>query len=268
MSDDDSISSSHSDNSSIKPGCEHYITRCKVICPKCDNPYYCRFCHDNVENAYDLPLNKQHEIDRHAIKEVICDECNTRQPASNECITCKIQFSAYFCSICNLYDDNGITKQIYHCDKCGICRVGNGLEYYHCDGCGTCINAMMKDTHKCTSVTDEVCPICNDLFFTTRQSLFKLTCGHWIHTNCFKEMLNHGNFTCPFCSKLMVDLTEYYAFLDEHIKTTPMPEEYTDKQVNILCNECLMTSAVPFHFYGLRCLSCGSYNTKQVTSKN
>jgi RING finger/CHY zinc finger protein 1 len=66
----------------------------------------------------------------------------------------------------------------------------------------------------------------------------------------------------------MVDLTEYYEILDEHIKTTGMPEEYADKQVDILCNECLTTSNVPLHFYGLKCPNCGSYNTKQVLSKN
>ena len=248
-----------------KPGCEHYITRCKIICPKCDKDYYCRFCHDDIENSFNLPLNQQHQIDRHSIKEIICDECKTKQYISNECINCKIKFAEYFCDKCNLYDDNGLTKQIYHCDKCNICRIGNGQQYYHCDGCATCINILMKDTHKCADVTDEVCPICNELFFTTRHTLIKLNCGHWIHKNCFVEMLNHNNFTCPFCSKLMVDLTQYYNIIDGHIKETPMPEEYANKHVNILCNECLKTNNVLFPFYGLKCPDCESYNTKQIT---
>ena len=245
------------------PGCEHYVTRCKLICPTCDNHYYCRFCHDLTENAFDLPPNKQHIIDRHAITEVLCTNCNTRQPASNECQTCKIQFASYFCNICNLYDDNG-TKQIYHCDKCNICRVSNGQSYYHCDGCNTCIAVALKDQHKCADVTNEVCPICDDMLFTTRNSIFKLNCGHWIHTKCFQDMLTHGNITCPFCSKLMVDLTEHYNIIDEYVTTTPMPNEYV-KTVSILCNECVKVNEVNYHFYGLKCPDCGTYNTKQIS---
>lgn len=28
----------------------------------------------------------------------------------------------YFCSVCNLFDNQGQQKQIFHCDGCGICR--------------------------------------------------------------------------------------------------------------------------------------------------
>lgn len=29
---------------------------------------------------------------------------------------------AYFCKVCNLFDDGGIDKKFFHCDECGICR--------------------------------------------------------------------------------------------------------------------------------------------------
>jgi len=245
-------------------GCEHYKRKCKLVCPKCDNVYQCRFCHDDVENYYEKPLEEQHEIDRYAIEQIICSICDTKQPVSNKCQNCEIDFSLYFCNKCNLFDDDGINKGIYHCDKCNMCRVSHGQEFYHCDGCNTCVNALGKDTHECMDLKDEMCPVCSELFFTTRSDIFKLKCKHWIHNKCFQGMLMHNNFTCPFCSKLMVDLSDYYQILDQQIENTPMPEEYDGKMTDIMCNECLETNEILIHFYGLKCPSCGSYNTKQV----
>ncbi|KAF1328793.1 hypothetical protein FI667_g6559, partial [Globisporangium splendens] len=46
-------------------------------------------------------------------------------PVSNECINgkCKTVFGRYFCVTCKFFDDDP-TKDIYHCDKCRICRIG------------------------------------------------------------------------------------------------------------------------------------------------
>ena len=73
-----------------------------------------------------------------------------------------------FCSKCILYD-NDQTKDIYHCDKCGICRLGLGLEkdYFHCDTCNTCLSIDLKGHHKCLSdVTHSNCCICNEDLFS------------------------------------------------------------------------------------------------------
>jgi hypothetical protein len=36
-------------------------------------------------------------------------------------------------------------------------------------------------------------------------------------------------------------------------------------KVNVLCNECLhKTMDAPFHFYGIKCEKCGTFNTKKI----
>ena len=48
------------------------------------------------------------------------------------------------------------------------------------------------------------------------------------------------------------------------VSLTPMPEEYRDYKVDILCKDCHEESTVKFHVVGLKCLNCGSYNTCRV----
>lgn len=47
--------------------------------------------------------------------------------------------------------------------------------------------------------------------------------------------------------------------------TEHMPQELRDKKVDVLCNECLFkTKDASFHFMGVKCGSCGSFNTKMM----
>jgi RING finger/CHY zinc finger protein 1 len=41
-----------------------------------------------------------------------------------------------------------------------------------------------------------------------------------------------------------------------------MPDEYKDKKVKILCNDCQERSEVTFHVLGAKCTKCHSYNTR------
>jgi len=56
-------------------------------------------------------------------------------------------------------------------------------------------------------------------------------------------------------------MTDFWHELDEEIANTPMPEEYRNILVWILCKDCHQVSETPFHVIGLRCAMCGSYNT-------
>jgi RING finger/CHY zinc finger protein 1 len=56
-------------------------------------------------------------------------------------------------------------------------------------------------------------------------------------------------------------MTETWQRLDHEVATTPMPSEYKDFKVQILCKDCHKESKVNFHVIGLKCQSCGSYNT-------
>ncbi len=87
-----------------RPNCTHYVRKCTVVSPCCGATFGCRICHDDcpvlppkvnnkVPRRYprsaSLPSSfttmdtscedTHHNIDRFAIKEVICRECFTKQ---------------------------------------------------------------------------------------------------------------------------------------------------------------------------------------------
>mmetsp|Transcript_23708 Transcript_23708/g.29430 ORF Transcript_23708/g.29430 Transcript_23708/m.29430 type:complete len:103 (+) Transcript_23708:519-827(+) len=94
---------------------------------------------------------KNHRLDRHKVTHVKCLRCQAEQVKGKTCTSCHKDFSKYFCSVCSLYDDKGAEKKIFHCDKCGICRVGGRENFYHCDACECCLATHMKDNHNCVS---------------------------------------------------------------------------------------------------------------------
>jgi len=61
-----------------------------------------------------------------------------------------------------------------------------------------------------------------------------------------------------------MDMTDQFRLLDHEIERQPMPRPYSSWTANISCNDCYAKSTVPFHFLGLCCPSCGSYNTVQT----
>ena len=67
--------------------------------------------------------------------------------STNICMSCGVKFADYHCSKCNLWMD--LSKKPFHCDKCGICRVGGKDNFSHCDQCCMCISVSVIDTHNC-----------------------------------------------------------------------------------------------------------------------
>ena len=109
-------------------GCKHYMRGAKIQAECCGEWFTCRMCHDETE---------QHKITRYATKTMMCMHCLTAQPSAQDCINCGTMLGGtYYCDICKLWDSNP-DRSIYHCDKCGLCRVGRGLgeDYFHCDNC-------------------------------------------------------------------------------------------------------------------------------------
>lgn len=105
-------------------GCAHYKRNVKLQCSTCHRWYTCRFCHDEKED---------HMLIRKETKNMLCMLCGCPQPAGDVCIDCGETTAWYYCDICKLWD-NDSEKNIYHCNDCGICRVGRGLgkDFYHC----------------------------------------------------------------------------------------------------------------------------------------
>ena len=116
-----------SDDAPRPLGCLHYKRNIKLQCSACDRWYTCRFCHDEAED---------HSLNRRKTRNMLCMFCGFAQPASGRCVNCNVQSARYYCDVCKLWDDDP-AKSIYHCNDCGICRVGQGpgKDFYHCKVC-------------------------------------------------------------------------------------------------------------------------------------
>ncbi|KAL5473154.1 hypothetical protein EMCRGX_G027602 [Ephydatia muelleri] len=233
--------------------CEHYSRGCSLVSPCCGKVYPCRFCHNDNEPT--------HEFNRFAVSEVVCRNCKTRQPTVECCVNCGIKFGQYFCSICRLYDD--ADKGQFHCEKCGLCRVGGKSNYFHCNKCGLCLPISMEAKHACRAEASKAnCPICMEDIHTSRHPAHIPRCGHLLHTHCLKSLQEARRYQCPLCLKSLFDVD--WSSLDEDIRNTPLPYHLRNFMVQVSCHDCQTKSDTAFHFIGLKCTSCGSYNTVRL----
>ena len=121
-------------------GCQHYMRNVKLQCFTCKKWYTCRFCHDAVED---------HHLIRRDTEYMLCMLCGHPQPSAQNCRQCGEQSAQYYCEICKLWD-NDSKKSIYHCNDCGICRIGQGLgkDFFHCKVCHHCFQVRSPgDAH-------------------------------------------------------------------------------------------------------------------------
>ncbi len=237
-------------------GCVHYMRNIKMQCNTCEGWYTCRLCHDEVEN---------HTLPRRETKHMLCMLCGTPQAVGQSCKKCQVQASHYYCGICRLWN-NDPEKSVYHCDDCGICRLGEGLgkDFFHCNTCAACMSISAESTHKCIErSTKSDCPICGEFMFTSNKAVAFMRCGHSIHEACFAAWCN-TSYKCPICSKSIANMESQFRRLDRHIEEQPMPEEYCENRAYIFCNDCNSRSVTRYHWLGLKCTICESYNTAQL----
>ena len=84
-------------------------------------------------------------------------------------------------------------KEPFHCDKCGFCRVGGRDNYIHCDKCSMCIEktAFEKNGHMCLKDNfNDVCSICYEDMYSSRQACRILKCGHPFHEHCIQAWMS------------------------------------------------------------------------------
>lgn len=62
----------------------------------------------------------------------------------------------------------------------------------------------------------------------------------------------------------MIDMKKLWDYLDAEVENSPMPKEYENYFVDILCKDCHKESNIPYHVVGLKCAHCGAYNTCQT----
>ena len=186
-------------NISDMNNCPHYKRACQVLANCCNKWVDCRLCHNDQY--------QDHEIDRFKITTMRCNHCSTEQPCNKECIECNQQMADYFCKVCNLFDDDGAKKKIFHCDDCGICRVGGREAVFHCDTCGGCYANALKGNHKCiANVVHQECTICLEPMFASLDGMRVMSCGHALHLSCAMKAVQHSHFNCPICRAPMYQL--------------------------------------------------------------
>lgn len=88
------------------------------------------------------------------------------------------------------------------------------------------------------NVSHANCPVCLEDIHTSRIPCHIPNCGHLLHRTCFEELLHSGHYACPTCQVSLLDMTDLWRFLDMEVSSTPMPEEYRDYKVDILCKDC------------------------------
>lgn len=90
-----------------------------------------------------------------------------------------------------------------------------------------------------------------------------MKCGHTLHKDCWSEHIKHA-YKCPICSKSIVNMETQFRRLDLAIEAQPMPEKFQDTRAVVTCNDCSAKTTVKYHWLGLKCAVCQSYNTSQL----
>lgn len=130
--------------------------------------------------------------------------------------------------------------------------------------CRACISITQTNNHKCIErATDADCPICGENMFASHKTVIFMDCGHSIHRTCFNEYMA-SSYKCPICSKSIVNMEALFTNLANIIREQPMPEEFENVTSTILCNDCSAKCTTKYHFLGLRCQICRSYNTAEL----
>lgn len=238
-------------------GCPHYQRNCKMECPRCKQWVGCPICHDEAIT--------DHKFKREHTRHIMCLKCFNVQEPTEFCDSCDTQFALYFCSKCKLYD-NDENKDIYHCDDCGICRLGLGLgqDFFHCKGCNACLSIELQDDHRCIErATQSDCPICGEYMFTSVKPVVFMSCGHAIHQTCYEDHSKHS-YKCPTCQKTVLNMEAQFRVLDMEISLQPLPHPYCQWTCVVSCNDCNAKSSCAYHVLGLKCDNCKSYNTVQL----
>jgi RING finger/CHY zinc finger protein 1 len=240
--------------------CKHTMRNCKIISPCCDKIYHCRLCHDDkMYNNNDDDKIKHNLISKN-LKQIICKNCNFMQDSKQHCENCGICFGKYYCKICNIFDDE---KDIFHCDKCGNCRIGKKDNFKHCHTCGVCLPLQHFEKNKCISgISNSDCPICFENLNIYMNGFLPMDCGHMMHIECFTKYIQ-TNDKCPLCCKTIVHNKFKHLYTKFIVNTNPMPEEYRNKKVVIYCNDCEKKNEVNWNVIAMFCPECDSMNTKQ-----
>jgi uncharacterized CHY-type Zn-finger protein len=242
----------------LNKSCEHFINNVQIFAPCCNKYYNCIKCHNN---------NEKHILNSKDINIIKCQNCNFDNNLGNKCSNCNIIFSNYNCLKCKIWAYK--KNEIYHCDDCGKCKIGDKNLFYHCHGCNLCLSKNTKHKHIYTCQNKEKnsdCPICLEKIFMNNEGAFLLRCNHFIHKNCYNEFIKHNESTkkilsCSLCKKSIKNPINFEKEYDLLYMNNPIDEYYKNWKSNIHCNDCNKKCDVKYHYNYHKCISCKSYNT-------
>ena len=107
------------------------------------------------------------------------------------------------------------------------------------------------------------CPVCREDMFSSRQPPQDLPCGHAMHVNCFSNLAGFDR-RCPICKKTILSRDSMRSAWDARardITMQPMPADLA-RVVDVICNDCgARSGGMDWHFLGVQCPSCTSFNT-------
>jgi hypothetical protein len=127
-----------------------------------------------------------------------------------------------------------------------------------------CVSIANENSHKCIErASDCDCPICGEYLFSSQESVVFMKCGHSIHRKCHDELMK-TTYKCPICSQSVVNMEIQFRALDRAIEVQPMPLQFQDTKAVVSCNDCYAKSMVKYHWLGLKCSVCDSYNTVEL----
>ncbi|MCJ1266336.1 hypothetical protein MMC22_006219 [Lobaria immixta] len=62
----------------------------------------------------------------------------------------------------------------------------------------------------------------------------------------------------------IVNMEMQFRHLERAIESQPMPPQFEDTKAFVYCNDCSAKTTVKYHWLGLKCAVCDSYNTAQI----
>jgi len=285
-------------NLEIEDNCNHYPNKnCNYFYFSCCNKFAnCIRCHNELLNEnkhlpclsnitcgycklFQIPSNK-------------CTNCNL-QFSNNYCNICFIwtDKEIYHCNKCEICRI-GSKDSLFHCDKCDICFPIIGGDLHKCieisykvQTCAFCLESTHNSQnssfslncghlvhHKCLKSAHEndqyKCPLCRKSMFSMDWSLLRdliriqpmheeiIVVGDIVICKSFGnslfriESINELLYKGIFIKLLNVKGTFHKDSLKKIVK-----------KVNIYCNDCCQKCDVYFHYLGMECLHCNSFNT-------
>jgi len=285
----------------IKIECNHYEKKCNNFYFECCDTYYdCHRCHNENSECIEYKIKFITCSECYTKQNIsnICISCNI-EFSNCYCSKCLIWTSKKIhhcdkCKICRI----GSEEELYHCDSCCICFEKKNMIDHKCvkipfnsQICSYCLestftsqessivikcghivhlkcleNAKKNNNYKCPncrkSLYDmkllwnnlrnniEMQPMPSEFFEIKIGDIVNTKYGDFIINNITEENICEGEFI-KWKKK---DCSNVKGFLNrENLKK--------NTKVKILCNDCDLESMNEFHFIGVECILCNSFNT-------